>query len=171
MSLTSLLPKPEFKFSPHPSEPAQIYKSGGLFCLMLGERVLCDYTHWGFDSCGIDLLHNFKSYAYHGLTAAERRDLYDKGKMIPTNFDLFRDNFDELCKFLYNTSPRNYRPQEFLMAISDMQVTSFGSVLNDDRIKEVDRWENKSHGPSDIHLYRISLKKDFKFHDQSHLRK
>jgi hypothetical protein len=136
-------------------QPRPTGESGGVFTLCLDGQKLCDYVGWGFASCSVALLENFKAYV---------RD-YTNSKNTKSNWELLTENQEALFEFLNCTGCDNWLPREYLMVLSPMQIRSFqsaGKFLEHPCIKEVDHWTNKSHGGNRISLYRISLQKDFK---------
>lgn len=132
---------PTFSFVKRHLVPGE---SGGEYTLMVGGTGICYYTHWGFSSCGVDLLHSFKSFGYSPL----------------------ENNHEELFEWLKENSPQSWKPQEFYMCLSTAQIGCLKKTLKHPCVKLVDRFENKAHGPNYLHLYRVSLGKDFVFQEK-----
>lgn len=115
--------------------------------LQLNGAPVCDYVSWSFTSCGIDSFQRMNT--------------------DPINAGVFNDQekFNALCEFLEENSPPHagWEPKEFYACLSTTQKSSgnFNILINDERVKEVDTFMNKAHGPNAMHLFRLSLEKDF----------
>lgn len=72
---------------------------------------------------------------------------------------------DALLKYLRENKDvwyHNWRPREYLFLFSANQIKLFKGFIKNPKVKLIDRWANKSHGPNDIYLFRLSEDQDFK---------
>jgi hypothetical protein len=137
----------------HPEMPKSFQWGGCMRTLCFGGRPICDYIHWGFACCGLDIMQNFKSYHYqHGVP-----DFANK-----TNCDILNENVEELVKFIWDNSLDTWKAREVYMLLSSTQINQLHQFLQDPHIKLLDKFTNKAHGPCDMHLYRLSTGSDFK---------
>lgn len=154
----------EFKFIER-ARPAAM--PGGLFYVQVNGRNLCDYQHWAFHSCGIATLSNFGSYYYPEAAARGKftteSTSYNGSPTIreQTNIELLEEHHQQLFEWLRGASPDVWKPKEFLMVLSDPQLHQLKTMLAHPFVKEIDHFLNKSHGPCRLHLFRISILKDF----------
>ena len=58
---------------------------------------------------------------------------------------------------------KNWNPQEayFLLSSGQLELTQFSKLVKDERVKQVDSFLNKAHGPNRVMLFRFSEQKDF----------
>ena len=138
-------PAPVFSFIEKKDKPPG--ESGGIYTLTINGINVCDWEHWAFSSCGVDSLYNFKMYQY-GQSSC---------------WKLLEEHHEALFVWLRENGPeQDYYPMEFLFCISTSQRTPENvKFLSHPCVKEIDHFLNKSHGPNTLHLYRISLDKDF----------
>lgn len=118
---------------------------------------LCGLDHWAFDSCGIISLFSF-GRDWEACTWWEDKE-----------------NTKEFIKFLDEISFKDgWRPQEFVFALAGYQwkkdQNSYSGpymhhLVADKRVRRMDRFTNKAHGPAHIYMFRLSFQKDFKYLD------
>lgn len=147
-------PAPTFEYKFRASQPG---KSGGLFYVCINGSTVCEAEHWAFTSCGVATLFNFKQYNWMQPRIAK------PGGGFITNWDFLEEHHDALFQWMQSAcfGSDTYIPKEFLMALSDMQVCMLPKMLAHRKVRLVDQFMNKSHGPSAINIYRISCLEDF----------
>lgn len=129
--------------------------AGGRFHVNVGEITLCSLDHWALDSCGMVSLFAFtRDYNAPDWWRSEA-------------------NTKEFIKFLKNVKfSDGWDPKEFIFALADWQIKqtestytapSMHHLIADPHVMKLDQFTNKAHGPSDIHLFRLSFGLDFDF--------
>jgi hypothetical protein len=108
------------------------------------EPVLILYgDSWGFQSCAVCNLYGWNGYW------------------------LEKVDFDALFAFL-NTQMKNlssYEPKEYYFLISGSQLETYTGIqrlVAHPKVKQVDKFDNKSHSSEGVNLYRYSEQGDFK---------
>lgn len=165
-SLPSKPPEPALKFEFHEkARPAAM--PGGLFYVLVNGRKLCDYQHWAFHSCGVATFSNFMSYNYPDpegkgkFVVPANSSYHPTGTREQTNIEILEEHHEAMFAWLKGASPDQWTPKEFLMVLSHPQLPGLKKMLSHPCVKEIDHFLNKSHGPCTLHLYRISIMKDF----------
>ena len=100
---------------------------------------ICHVTSWGMGSCAIATLQNW------GYT---------------TRVEL--NEVDQFFEWLCATIDKDWQPMEFYFMFSPNQKKTFKHFIRHPNVKLRDKFENKSHGPNHVYLYRYSKHKDFK---------
>ena len=101
---------------------------------------VCNVTTWGLGSCALATLQEW------GWCA--RVQLHE--------VDQF---FDWLCTNI----DTDWQPNEFYFMFSSSQIKrEFKHFVKHPKVKLRDKFENKSHGPNKVFLYRYSKSEDFK---------
>lgn len=140
---------------------------GGLFFVQVNGRKLCEYQHWAFHCCGIATLSNFGSYNYPEVEARGKFTTVANNSYYPgrtreqTNYEVLEEHHEKLFAWLKGASPDQWTPKEFLMVLATNQLSGLPKMLAHPFVKEIDHFLNKSHGPYSLHLFRISILKDF----------
>jgi hypothetical protein len=135
-----LNPPPKFQFR---NKKVVVGEVGGTFFLDADGDPICEYQSWAFSSCGLATLYGFKNFH---------------------RYEFLNDHHEELFQWLEHNIPPNggrWKCQEYLMALSTKQQGLLLPMLKHPCVREVDHFLNKAHGPNYIHLYRMSLQKDF----------
>lgn len=103
---------------------------------------VCKIETWAFASCACFALHSFKN-AY--------------------NFRFTPENVDEFFKFVC-TLDKDWQPKEFYFMLSKSQlgVDRIKCLYKHPNVRLRDVFDNKSHGPNKVYLFRYSASKDFK---------
>lgn len=104
--------------------------------IMYGNVRVCFISDWALSSC-----------AAHGLMH------WNRCLTFPV-----KDFWDFVSKI-----NQNWNPQEayFLLSSSQLEFLNFQSLVKDSRVKQVDSFENKAHGPNRVFLFRFSHNGDF----------
>lgn len=116
--------------------------SGGFCELLDGGEIICKVEEWAFSSCA--------PMAFFGMGA---------------NLKWWNtENIARLLKFLETARHHSvYLAKEVYVQLSSGQKRIIcQDFLNHPNIKEIDSYMNKAHGPHSVHLFRISVAKDFK---------
>jgi hypothetical protein len=76
---------------------------------------------------------------------------------------LLEKHHEALFEFLKTAKAPNdtWCPQEFFLCLAANQLAYLPTMLKHPCVKEVDHFLNKAHGPYKLHLFRISIQKDF----------
>ena len=106
----------------------------------LGKVRICNITTWGMGSCAVATL---QEWGYTSRVDAHEVDQF----------------FDWLCANIDN----DWQPMEFYFMYSSSQIKrTFKHFVKHPKVKLRDKFENKSHGPNHVYLYRYSKALDFK---------
>lgn len=101
---------------------------------------ICNVTSWGMGSCAVATL---QSWGW-GL------------RIQP-------DEVDQLLNWLCENIDSDWQPNEFYFLLSSTQIKrSFAPLVKHPNVRLRDKFENKSHGPNKVFLYRYSKAEDFK---------
>jgi hypothetical protein len=116
--------------------------AGGYSQIYDGTDCICNHESWMLRCCGMSGLSNLNNNVAWWT----------------------KENIDRLCIFLkkHKDDYSSYIAEELYISLSTSQVQMFQPLVNDTRMKLVDRYLNKAHGPADIFMYRLSLSEDFK---------
>lgn len=107
---------------------------------VFGKTRICSVTTWGMASCAIATL---QEWGYSSRVYADEVDQF----------------FDWLCVNVDN----DWQPTEFYFMFSTKQKDRyFKHFIKHPNVKLRDKFENKSHGPNHVYLYRYSKQGDFK---------
>jgi hypothetical protein len=122
---------------PHTSgRTGDMFKDDKVF----GKTRICSVTTWGMASCAIATL---QEWGYSSRVHANEVDQF----------------FEWLCINVDN----DWQPMEFYFMFSNKQKEKyFKHFVKHPNVKLRDKFENKSHGPNHVYLYRYSRKNDFK---------
>jgi hypothetical protein len=139
-------PKPTFSFKQLKVEPG---KSGSTSYLLCDGVTLCEYQAWAFSCCGLASMYGFHNHSYNWQG--------------PNNYALLEKHHEALFEFLKTAKAPNdtWCPQEFFLCLAANQLAYLPTMLKHPCVKEVDHFLNKAHGPYKLHLFRISIQKDF----------
>lgn len=117
-------------------------ETGNFFYVASKEgRKLCTLRTWAFDSCGIWELHGM--WGALGLCKSAQ-DLVD-----------FCQNIETAYKYMPNR-PDSWFASEFLLSLSE-SIHPGWLKEGHQKIKCIDSFLNRAHGPNKLFLYRISL--------------
>lgn len=148
----------EGKFKTLPIQPA-----GHRYKVMVSNEnqdliQLCGLDHWAFDSCGIVSLFSFARY-----NPAQ-------------NWWKEKENTEAFVKFLTNLKfpCDNWIPNEYIFALAGFQFKSndkfspayMNHLVKHPKVRRLDRFTNKAHGPAHIYMFRLSINKDFSYLDK-----
>jgi hypothetical protein len=113
--------------------------TGKLLCD--GER-LCDIEEWMFRSCAVHGFNNF-DWASTSWTTVK--------------IDALLVWFQEV-----KGAQGGWPWREVLFCITPSQKNQLQALIKHPNVKLIDRFTNKAHGDNLMHLYRLSVEKDFK---------
>lgn len=126
----------------------------GDYVLTVNGNAFCYYGAWAYSSCAAATLCGFgRFYQIH-------------------NFLSEKKNVDALIEFLDKhimNAGGAYIPHEVYVLLSGTQTKSpaFKGFLEHPCVRQIDAYKNKAHDSSGVNLFRLSIQKDFKFHDKA----
>lgn len=111
-----------------------------------GNRI-CWATSWDMASCGVQSLYGF--WTHHPV--------WNDPKALR-----------EFITWLGKQEGSGYAFQELYFSITDYQETTpLSMLLQQPEVRKLDKFYNKGHGPNHMNLYRLSMQKDFKYHENA----
>jgi hypothetical protein len=72
------------------------------------------------------------------------------------------DDVESFFNWLDSNVDGDWSPREFYFLLSTYQLKEFKSLIAFPNVRLRDKFENKSHGPNNMFLYRYSACQDFK---------
>lgn len=120
-----------------------------VFDLKYDGKKICEYVSWAFTSCAIDAFQRLSYVAYADVNPFNDKKIFEK-----------------LIEFLRTKCPDNkhttWKPQEFYFCVDSGQLHYLKALTSHPKVRRVDKFTNKAHGPNDMHLFRLSIQEDFK---------
>jgi hypothetical protein len=111
--------------------------NGGRFLISCETGKVCFQGHWALGGCGLDSLYRLVGYS----------QVFDNAENFNAFLNFIKKKIDGQC----------YNPREFIFALSSAQVISGQFKYLIEKSKQLDQFPNRSHGPSDIIIYRLSV--------------
>jgi hypothetical protein len=100
---------------------------------------ICHVQTWGMGSCAVAILQQWGYWARVEL-----------------------NEVDQFFEWLCSDVDTDWQPMEFYFMFSPNQKKAYKHFIKHPNVKLRDKFENKSHGPNTVFLYRYSKAKDFK---------
>lgn len=136
------------KYGSLPGQPA-----GGRFLITIPNQegrviTVCTIDHWALDSCGLASLFGFgRDY--------EANEWWNN-----------QENVEAFVTYLTTLAfpCDNWQPKEYIFSVATWQLKTYmNKLVSHPKVKRMDRFINKAHGPAHIYLYRLSIQEDFSY--------
>lgn len=116
-------------------------KSSKTYYVFWNERNVALLQTWLFSSCA--------TWGISGMSLL----LLEEQKVHGT--------LEKVLNALCSAPDMDWYPKEIYFQVSDSQIMHYGPIPESTNIRKIDVFNNKSHGPNKVHLYRYSLQGDF----------
>jgi hypothetical protein len=133
----------EFEFQDVKGKQSSSGCIGSLYC---NGQQMCRIEEWMFRSCAV---HGFNDFTTWGVEWTR--------PMVTAMLKWFQE---------VKGAQGGWPWREVLFCITPSQKESLSGLVKHPNVKLIDTFTNKAHGDNLMHLYRLSVDKDFKHHEK-----